>query len=63
MNKLEDKTMVQALEGGYSDFLEYCNEARCQYAPDSQESKYWTMGFEDAFDDQMKITDFSEETE
>lgn len=63
MNKLEDKTIVQAWEIGYSDFLEHWNEARCPYALDSQEFKYWTMGFEDAFDAQMKITDFSEETE
>lgn len=62
MNKLEDKIIVQVWQRGYDDFLSHKQDG-CPYTRDSLESEYWIMGFEDAFDAQMKITDFSEEFE
>lgn len=54
MNKVEDVIISQAYVSGYEDFENYGYTVPCPYDPDSKESSYWTIGFNDAVKDHLE---------
>jgi ribosome modulation factor len=54
MNKSDDIEISQAYVNGYDDFIHIGYDCPCPYDPDSKESSYWTIGFNDAVKDHLE---------